>query len=72
MALKEQLHEDMLKIYEYAGKETGYWAKRFLNSVNTKGGLATAKAILSPKRNINNLKGLEALCMSQLSRNAAC
>lgn len=61
MALKNQLHEDMLKIYEYAGTETGYWAKRFLRSIKTKGGLATAKAILNPKKNINNLKGLEAL-----------
>jgi 5-methylcytosine-specific restriction protein A len=61
MPLKAQLHQEMLNLYQYTGKATGYWAKRFLQSLQKKGGLETAKAILSPKRNIKNLKGLEAL-----------
>jgi 5-methylcytosine-specific restriction protein A len=61
MTLKDQLHQDMLNIYQYTGKATGYWAKRFLQSIQKKGGLQTAKSILIPRSNINKLKGLQAL-----------
>ena len=61
MTLEESFHLAMLDIYYLAGKETGYWANYFLRSVKNKGGLATAKQLLKPKKGDVIEKGLQEL-----------
>jgi hypothetical protein len=47
----------MLELYNIVGRETGYWANRYLQAVRRKGGLACAKALLARPRS----HGLERL-----------
>jgi hypothetical protein len=49
MSLEAQLNEEMLAIYYNVGRETGYWAKRYLQKVRRVGGLQAAKDWLEPK-----------------------
>ncbi len=49
MSLEAQLHEEMLAIYQHVGRETGYWARRYLQRVRRVGGLQAAKDWLKPK-----------------------
>jgi 5-methylcytosine-specific restriction enzyme A len=58
MSLQEQLHNTMLEMYTRAGKETGYWGRRFLQSVKKNGGLTTAKRMLQPQPSTAKIKGL--------------
>ena len=44
--LEEAFHEEMLAVYRSALRECGYRATRFLQEVNERGGLATAKYLL--------------------------
>src|SRR5438270_4176796 len=37
----------MIHVYEAAGKETGYWAHRFLQMVRRRGGVETARRLLA-------------------------
>jgi len=39
----------MIHTYESAGKETGYWAHRFLALVRRKGGVGAARKLLADK-----------------------
>lgn len=47
--LEAQLHQEMLAIYQRVGRETGYWARRYLQRVRKVGGLQAAKDWLKPK-----------------------
>lgn len=60
MSLDEELTAAFIEGYHVAGKEVGYWGKRFLQAVKRNGGLATAKRMLLP-RNEGQRKGLDAL-----------
>ena len=43
MSLQDELTAAFVEGYRIAGKEVGYWGRRFLQAVKNKGGLATAK-----------------------------
>jgi 5-methylcytosine-specific restriction protein A len=58
--LDDELTVALIDGYRIAGKEVGYWGRRFLQSVKRNGGLATAKRMLLP-RNDGQRKGLDAL-----------
>jgi hypothetical protein len=45
--LEKQFEQDMIEIYTTAKKECGYNASRFLQMLNAKGGLATARHLIS-------------------------
>lgn len=60
MSLEEELTAAFIEGYNVAGKEVGYWGRRFLQAVKRNGGLATAKRMLLP-RNEGQRKGLDAL-----------
>ncbi|MDX2016430.1 MAG: HNH endonuclease [Planctomycetota bacterium] len=60
MSLETELTDAFIEGYRVAGKEVGYWGRRFLQAVKRKGGLATAKQMLLP-RNKGQRKGLDAL-----------
>jgi 5-methylcytosine-specific restriction enzyme A len=60
MSLEEELTAAFIDGYHVAGKEVGYWGRRFLQAVRRNGGLATSKRMLLP-RNAGQLKGLDAL-----------
>ncbi|MEP0917213.1 HNH endonuclease [Leptolyngbya sp. DQ-M1] len=75
-SLEAQLHEETIAIYQHVGRETGYWAHRYLQRVKRVGGLQAAKDWLKPKSNptsglqklveINRLDlSLEALVLRQ-------
>ena len=51
----------MLDGWRRAGEEAGYWANYFHRDVLKKGGLATAKQLLVPKKNSKIDKGFQAL-----------
>gem|GEM_PF-827539 len=59
-SLEDELTEAFIDGYHVAGKEVGYWGRRFLQAVRGNGGLATAKRMLLP-RNEGQRKGLDAL-----------
>ncbi len=62
MDLKDQLHDEMLAAYTKAGKDTGYWGRRFLGSVRRLGGLATAKRMLGKRlKNPSEQEGFRTL-----------
>jgi 5-methylcytosine-specific restriction protein A len=60
MGIEDELTAAFIEGYRIAGKEVGYWGRRFLQAVKNKGGLATAKRMLLP-RNAGQRKGLDAL-----------
>lgn len=60
MSLDEELTAAFVDGYHVAGKEVGYWGRRFLQAVKRNGGLATAKRMLQPQ-NEGQRKGLDAL-----------
>lgn len=60
MSLEEELTTAFIDLYHLAGKEVGYWGRRFLQAVKRNGGLATAQRMLLP-RNAGQRKGLDAL-----------
>lgn len=60
MSLEDELTNAFIDGYQVAGKEVGYWGRRFLQAVKRNGGLATAKRMLLP-RNEGQRKGLDAL-----------
>ncbi len=60
MSLENELTQAFIDGYHVAGKEVGYWGRRFLQAVKRNGGLATAKRMLLP-RNEGQRKGLDAL-----------
>jgi len=60
MSLEDELTSAFIESYHVAGKEVGYWGRRFLQAVRRNGGLATAKRMLR-SRGTGNQKGLEAL-----------
>lgn len=49
ISLEDQLHEEMIAIYQHVGREAGYWAHRYLQRVRKVGGLQAAKDWLKPK-----------------------
>ena len=49
MSLESQFDEEMRSIYKKVGRETGYWAHRYLQKVKRIGGLQAAKDWLKPK-----------------------
>lgn len=50
LSLEDQLHEEMIAIYKNVGRETGYWAHRYLQRVKRVGGLQAAKDWLKPNK----------------------
>jgi len=60
MTLEEQLTAALIDGYQRAGKEVGYWGRRFLQAVRRNGGLATARRMMAP-RNAGQRAGLDAL-----------
>lgn len=60
MTLENELTAAFIDGYHVAGKEVGYWGRRFLQAVKRNGGLPTAKRMLRP-RNEGQRKGLDAL-----------
>ena len=46
----QEFHEAMLTIYNRTGRETGYWASRFLQAVRRHGGLVWAHIELGKRR----------------------
>ena len=61
MTIEERFHEAMLKVYADARDLADYRANYFLRDVKTKGGLATARAMLKKKKTGDIHKGLLAL-----------
>lgn len=61
MSLEDDFHKAMLRVYEEAGQEVGYWANYFLRDVRKNGGLKCAKRMLQQKNNGQIQKGLQAL-----------
>ncbi len=61
MLLEEQFHQEMLNIYQRAGQEADYWARRYLGAVKRKRGLAYAKELLKARRNKEMPSGFVAL-----------
>ncbi|WP_206602952.1 HNH endonuclease [Leptolyngbya ohadii] len=59
MSLEAELHEEMIAIYHHVGRETGYWANRYLQRVRRVGGLQAAKTWLKPKS--SSTSGLQKL-----------
>jgi 5-methylcytosine-specific restriction protein A len=49
MTLEHQLTDALKETYRKAGQETGYWAHRFLQALNRKGGVFTAKRMMRPR-----------------------
>ena len=47
MDLEKQFHKDMIGIYDKAKNDCGYVATRFIQMVAEKGGLATAKELIT-------------------------
>lgn len=48
--LEARFHEEMIeRVYRAAGRECGYWAGRFLQSVRRHGGVAAARTFLGRK-----------------------
>ena len=60
MSKEEELTQAFIEGYRIAGKEVGYWARRFLQAVKRNGGLAVAKDMLTP-RTSGQRKGLDVL-----------
>jgi hypothetical protein len=54
--LEEQFHDEMVDLYKKTGRETGYWAHRYLQKVKRVGGLKAAHDWLNPK--IDSTSGL--------------
>jgi 5-methylcytosine-specific restriction enzyme A len=48
VTLENQFAEALKETYQKAGRETGYWAYRFLQALNRKGGVFTAKRMMRP------------------------
>lgn len=60
MPTDAELTQALLDSYYAAGKQTGYWGRRFYQAVKRKGGLATVKPMLTP-RSSSQRKGLDAI-----------
>lgn len=60
MGLEDDLSAALIDGYQRAGKEVGYWGRRFLQAVRRNGGLATVKRMMEP-RNAGQRAGLDAL-----------
>ena len=60
MGLEDDLTAALIDGYQRAGKEVGYWGRRFLQAVRRNGGLATVKRMMAP-RNAGQRAGLDAL-----------
>lgn len=60
MSTDAELTQALLDAYHEAGKQTGYWGRRFYQAVKRKGGLATVKPMLTP-RSASQRKGLDAI-----------
>jgi len=60
MSTDVELTQALLDSYYAAGKQTGYWGRRFYQAVKRKGGLATVKPMLTP-RSASQRKGLDAI-----------
>jgi hypothetical protein len=59
MSLEAELHKEMIAVYDRVGRETGYWANRYLQKVKQVGGLQAAKNWL--KRGSEPTRGLQRL-----------
>ena len=57
--MEEELYKKMEKIYYRAGKELGYWAKRYIQTLRKKGALAYAKTLLKPVKQKKYSAGFE-------------
>ena len=60
MQIEDELTAEMIEGYQRAGREVGYWGRRFLQAVRRNGGLATAKRMMAP-RNAGQRAGQDAL-----------
>ena len=60
MGLEDELTAALIDGYQRAGKEVGYWGRRFLQAVRRNGGHATVRRMMAP-RNAGQRAGLDAL-----------
>lgn len=61
MSNEIELKEAFEDIYQRAGKETGYWGKRFIRAVRKNGAITTAKKMLKPRNSNKLASGLESI-----------
>lgn len=59
ITLEDQLHDEMIALYTKVGRETGYWAHRYLQKVKRVGGLQAAHDWLQPS--VGSTSGLQRL-----------
>lgn len=67
MGTDTEFHVEMLDLYWRTGRETRYWANRYLASVRKDGGLVVAKKLLARKgvaTGLNRLVELDRLDLS--------
>lgn len=67
MNLEKQFHKDMIGIYEKAKNDCGYIATRFIQMVAEKGGLNTAKELISKEEDTYGFERLYELKRLDLS-----
>jgi 5-methylcytosine-specific restriction protein A len=75
MSVETELHEALLQSYTLAGNTANYWGNYFLRELRKKGGLVTAKRLLTPTRSAKIAPGLQALIDAgcpELSVEAVC
>lgn len=60
-ALEKKLYAHLLETYELAGRQTGYWGKRFLIALKKHGASVTAKRMMKPSRKMVATPGLQTL-----------
>lgn len=60
MTSREKFEQALLDAYREAGKQTGYWGRRFYQKLKRVGGLRTVKEMLTPRTSAQR-SGLDAL-----------
>lgn len=61
MSLESEFDEAMLNAYRRAGQEAGYWGNYMNRDIKNKGGRATAKHMLLPRKSGSFHKGFQAI-----------
>ena len=67
MDLEKQFHKDMIGIYDKAKNDCGYVATRFIQMVAEKGGLVTAKELITKDEDTYGFERLYELKRLDLS-----
>ena len=61
MEITDQLTQRLEECYQKAGRETGYWGRRFFLELRKKGGLVTLKRMLKPSKSEGISRGFQSL-----------